>query len=603
MRRVPLLPEPSVHSFTMYEPVRSSVAVVEQKCLVYYKMDDLVYTPPPPQQNSVPVKSKHNAIVLQEPKHKKTSSKQVQYSIPIFTNFDNVIKAKPSHTSLTKSEVEKASLVDAMYEANAGRTTITDYLDKNVPSYKLVEQVSENVMVVRNTTTGENKVVVKGIDPFSASDHVDLQTKLWRGEPTQTFQDATRVARAYDATEVIGHSRGGSTAIAVAQELGIKSTGFNSVITHQNVTNAHNAPETFKHTEFSNGADIIVNGINDLTNPHAHGKYPSNLEFKTFAGIKGENFIGQHDVSQWTAPKLNRNDAIDLPMEELAFKSRHAGDLVTAEMFAKGIRENKTYREILNENEGGFGIVDSEGRFTSRNFRGNNMSQIYQAVGGEHTPDEIDEMTAQGSQEPHEHTLTDNEVRGIKSGAGTDMIDHALDNLADTYERLPPVPSTTARTIGKGIYQGVADSMKSESILEGVGAGIVGDMVATGVDHQIGRLPGELGNLQHSAVSFGTAGAMLGGAEMGVYGAAAGLAGEAARYGTDELLKSLGAGQQVRGNVDAIMSGAVSGAVMGSVGGPVGAAIGAGVGAVVSEGAYLVTTYADKVENFFRNLF
>ena len=566
-------------------------------------MDDLRYFAPRPVEERKPLAPKHNDVVLNNPTHDKVSSRQVQYNMPIFTNFDNIINAKPSHTSLTQSEADKAGLLKAMYEEKKQRNTIGNYIQEHNLPYELLEKVSDNVMVVRNKNTGENKVVVKGIDAFSVEDHIELQQKLWRGEPTNTFEEALALARNYDATEIIGHSRGGATAIAVAQELDIRSTGFNSVITTENVTNAHTAPSQFKHTEFSNGEDIVVNGINELTNPHAHGKYPENIEFKTFAGIEGEGIRGQHSVSQWTSQNLNRRDAIEMPMEELAFKSRHAGDLITGEMFAKGIREGKTYREILHENEGGFGIVDNNGRFTSRNFEGNNMSQLFQAVGGEHTADEISEMRLQGTQRPHEHTLTENEVQGIKAGAGADMIDHALDNLADTHMRLPEVPSSTLRTVGKGIYRGVADSMKTEAFTEGVVGGLIGEGVASAVDRNIGKLPGELGELQHSSVSFGVAGAAIGGLEAGAYGMAAGLAGEGARYGTDELLKKLGAGDEVRGNVDALVGGAVSGAVMGSIGGPVGSAIGAGVGAVLGEGAYVATHYGEKIANFFENLF
>ena len=73
-------------------------------------------------------------------------------------------------------------------------------------------------------------------------------------------------------------------------------------------------------------------------------------------------------------------------------------------------------------------------------------------------------MEHRGIQRSHEHTLTDNELQGIRSGAGSDMIDHALDNLAGTYERLPPVPTSSVRTIGKGIYRGVVDSMKTSAM-------------------------------------------------------------------------------------------------------------------------------------------
>lgn len=569
------------------------------------RMDELRHVDPDetPFQQQQNVSSKHDEYVLKEPAHSKLSSRQVQYNIPIFTNFDKVIQAKPSHSSLTQSETEKAGLLKAMYEDKRGRTSIEDYLAENVPSHELVEQVSDNVMVVRNKNTGEMKTVIKGIDEFSVSDHIDLQRKLWFGEPTKSYNEALDASRRYNVTEVIGHSRGGATGIAVAQELGIKSTGFNSVITTQNVTNAQNAPTSFRHTEFSNGEDIIVNGINELTNPNLHGKYPNNFEFKTYAGIKGENIIGQHDVSQWLSQNLERQDTIEMPMEELALKSRHAGDLITAEMFAKGIREGKTYREILHQNEGGFGIVDENGRFTSRNFRGNNMSQIYEAVGGEHTADEITEMTSQGVQQPHEHTLTVNELEGIKAGKGADMIDHALDNLADTHARLPEVPTTALRTVGKGIYRGVADSLKTKALIEGVGGGLAGEFVAQGIERTVGKLPGELGELQHSGVSFGVAGAVIGGLETGGYGLGAGLVGEATRYGTDELLKKLGAGKEVRGNLDSLMAGASSGAVMGSMAGPVGTAIGAGVGAILGEGAYVATHYGAKIGRFFKKLF
>ena len=605
VRRETTQHQPVVQNNTVDEPILTVIAVHTEKISPFNTtMDDLVYTPPIPPEDLRPLVSKHHKQhIVSAPSHSKTSSKQVQYNIPIFTNFDGVIKAKPTHTTLTQSEVEKAGLLKAMYEESKGRRTVSDYLQNKVPSYELVEKVSTNVMVVRNKTTGENKVVIKGIDAYSVEDHVDLQRKLWLGEPTGTYADALDSAIKYNATEVIGHSRGGSTAIAVAEELGIRSTGFNSVITHQNVTNAHTAPESFRHIEFSNGEDVIVNGINAVTNPHTHGKYPDNLEFRNFAGIKGESIKGQHSISQWTADKLNRRDDIDLPFEELALKSRHAGDLITAEMFAKGVREGKTYREILNENEGGFGIIDDNGRFTSRNFRGNNMSRIFEAVGGEHTADEIIEMESKGSQQPHEHTLTENEIQGVKAGAGAPMVDHALDNLATIHERLPPVPSSNIMTIGKGIYKGVADSFKTSSMIEGVGAGIVGEATANAIDNTVGKLPGELGNLQHSTESFAVAGAFLGGIEGGAYGMVAGLAGEGARYGTDELLKKLGAGSEVRGNLDSVVAGAVSGAVMGSVAGPIGAVIGAGVGAVISETAHVAENYGDKIVNFFKNIF
>jgi len=570
-------------------------------------MDDLVFVEP---EDVKPLQTRHGKLSVNKPKHERTSTRLVQYNMPVFANFDKVIQGRPTHTSLTKSETEKAGLIDAMYEDRAGRKPIVDYLQDTNSPYSLVERTSEDVMVVRNRDTGQHKVVVKGIDPFSLDDHADLQTKLWLGEPTESFADALRVAREYDVNEIIGHSRGGSTSLAVAEELGIRSTGFNSVITHENVTKAHRASSAFKHTEYSNAEDFIVNGINDITNPHPHGKYPANIEFKTFAGVKGKGLLGQHDVSQWTQQNLNRHENFNLPMEELAFKHRHAGDLITAEMFSQGVREGKTYRQILHENENGFGIVDSNGRFTSRNFKGNNMSEIFQAVGGEHTPSEIDEMTLQGVQEPSGHTLTDNELAGMRSGAGADMIDHALDSVADTYTRLPELPTTTARTIGKGIYKSAADSMKASSLAEGLFYGYLGEKAASGLDRTIGKLPGELGKVEHAGVASGVAGALMGGIETGGYGLAAGVVGEGVRYGTDELLKKMGAGEGVRGNVDALMGGAAAGAVMGSALGPVGAAVGAGAGAVIGEGAHLVEEYGDDIRdaakpivNFFRNLF
>ena len=87
------------------------------------------------------------------------------------------------------------------------------------------------------------------------------------------------------------------------------------------------------------------------------------------------------------------------------------------------------------------------------------------------------------------------------------------------------------------------------------------------------------------------------------YGFAAGVGGEVTRYGTDTLLKKLGASDELRGHLDAAMSGAASGAIMGSAVGPVGSAIGTGVGAILGEGAHLATEYGSKIKSFFENLF
>jgi hypothetical protein len=552
------------------------------------------------------VKSKHKSIVYTDPTHSSLSSKGVLINIPAFANLKNIIKARPSHSTLTQGEVDKATLVKAMYEQNDNqRSAISEYLAEQNSPYTLMQEVSDNVMVVRNRNTGETKVVVKGINPTSVSDYADLQMKLASNQEfTQTYQDALSAAIEYNAGEIIGHSRGGSTAIAVAQTTGVRSTGFNSVITTENVHKAHYAPSTFRHTEFSNGADIIVNALNDISNPHGFGRHPTNMEIRTFAGIQGEGTLGQHTITQWTRSKLQRLDAIELPAETLAFQARHAGDLITAEMFSKGLREGKTYRQILMENEGGFGVVDDLGRFTSRNFRGNNMSKIFEAVGGSHTPDEIEEMASHGTQTPHEHTLTDNEVRALKNGDGVHLVDHALDGLAEGYERLTPLQPSTLREVGSGIYKGVSDTISfKQSALEGFGAGIAGELVARGSEAVIGRAGGETGNLQHSGVSFATAGALVGGASGAKFGLGAGLVGEATRYGTDELLKKMGAGKEVRGNLDAIMEGASAGAVLGSEGGLLGAVVGAGVGAIVNEGAYVATHYGSKIEHFFENIF
>ena len=116
-------------------------------------MDDLIYSAPNDDE-VIPIVSKHkNRHIVKEPSHDRLSSRQVLYNIPIFTNFDNIISARPSHTTLTQSEVEKAGLIRAMYEEKRGISSITDYLAQNVPSHELVEKVSDNVMVVRNKNT------------------------------------------------------------------------------------------------------------------------------------------------------------------------------------------------------------------------------------------------------------------------------------------------------------------------------------------------------------------------------------------------------------------------------------------------------------------
>ena len=105
-------------------------------------MDNLIYTPPQPTEDQRPVVSKHsNRYIVNTPSHSKTSNRQVQYNIPIFTNFDRVIQAKPSHTTLLQSEVDKAGVLRAMYEESRGRSTVSEYLRDNVPSYELVDKI------------------------------------------------------------------------------------------------------------------------------------------------------------------------------------------------------------------------------------------------------------------------------------------------------------------------------------------------------------------------------------------------------------------------------------------------------------------------------
>lgn len=96
-------------------------------------MDELIHTSPPPlgtQGGGVRVERRGDEAQrdlvhrhagrfgINLPTHDDVSSKQVQYNMPIFANFDRVIHARPSHTSLTASEVAKAELVQAMYHEN-----------------------------------------------------------------------------------------------------------------------------------------------------------------------------------------------------------------------------------------------------------------------------------------------------------------------------------------------------------------------------------------------------------------------------------------------------------------------------------------------------
>ena len=167
------------------------------------------------------------------PTHDDVSSKQVQYNMPIFANFDRVIHARPSHTSLTASEVAKAELVQAMYHENRGRGSASEYIERNAPNWEIVERVNDNVLVVRNKTTNNDAVVIKGIDPTNVDDLADLSVLLAdRSEHSPTYESALEAAIEYNATEIISHSRGSAVGQAVAQNLGIESTGFNLSLIH-----------------------------------------------------------------------------------------------------------------------------------------------------------------------------------------------------------------------------------------------------------------------------------------------------------------------------------------------------------------------------------
>ena len=80
-------------------------------------MDDLRENRP-----QKPLVPKHDdRFVVKKPAHKKKSSRGVKYHLPIFANLDRVLTAKPSHSSLKQSEVQRAELAQAMYRQKAGR--------------------------------------------------------------------------------------------------------------------------------------------------------------------------------------------------------------------------------------------------------------------------------------------------------------------------------------------------------------------------------------------------------------------------------------------------------------------------------------------------
>ena len=493
-----------------------------------------------------------------------------------YTDIKRMFHRKPTHTSLTKTDYDIAVATHSVYKDDPTR-----FLQSKGSPFKVIRRVGRNVMSLTNTLTGEDVVVVKGIKFGRRADFEDLATLSQfdvltdNTTASKVYQEALAEARRIGADAVYGHSRGSNVAQMVGAELDIPSVGFNGYTSPQTLFNRVSGRVKSLHTEHSNLADPIgiLNDISGISrNPH-------NFEMRTYAPVQGGSLKYQHNMSQFTEDTV-RHPTHTFEAIDLMTATNKIGDISLAQMFHKGVKEGKTFKQILKDHENGFGILTEDGAIGVRGGRGSNVSEMFQAVGGRHTAAELQEMRSLPEGDYQPNRLSPEDMRAIRNGKGVQMIHDIHDTIADTHD-LPKGTTWTAGSLARGT---------GGMLL----AGAIGEGVASAVD-KVSPFTGETENVAHSGVSFSVATGLLeGSASLGL-GFVAGAAGEVARYGTEKLMNTIGVNASVAHNLAAFTSGATSGAVVGSALGPVGAAVGGLTGGVLGEAAYVITHYLPKL--------
>ena len=523
----------------------------------------------PPSYNPIP---DHFTPLPQQRKPRDEGKVRTQY----YTDIKRMFYRKPTHTSLSQTDFDIAVATHSIYKPDPA-----EYLFEKGSPFRIIRKVSPNVMSLRNTMTGEEVVVVKGIDPFKASDLEDVATLTQfsvtsdNTTNSKVYQEAIAEARRIDADAVYGHSRGSNVSQMIGAELDIPSVGFNGYISPQSLYNRITGKAQSLHIEHSNLADP-VGTLGDLTGLSLNS---SNFELRTYAPIKGGSVIDQHDMPQYT-DNLERHPSHAFEDIDVIATSNKITDISTAQMFHRGVQQGKTYTDILKEHEGGFGILNEDGSIGVRGGHNSNMSQMFQAVGGEHTMDEVRQMDRLPRFEETPMRLSEQDILDIRAGKGVQMMHDIHDTIADTYS-LPTGAKWNASSMARA----------SGGMLV---AGLIGEGVARGVD-KISPLKGEAKNLEHSGVAFGVASGLLEGASSMGLGVVAGVGGEASRAITEKVMHKIGVNEEVAHNLSAFTSGATSGAIMGSTFGAPGALVGGLIGGVANEAMYLLPKLFHKV--------
>jgi len=486
-----------------------------------------------------------------------------------YTDIKRVFRRNPTHTTLSQRDYDTAVATNSIYQEDPSA-----YLQSKSSPYRINRQVSRNVMSLRNIETGEDVVIVKGINPRNASDYGDVATlsqfggNSGRRRNSKVYQEALAEAKRIDADAVFAHSRGNDVAQLLNMELGIPSVGFNGYTSPQTLYDRLSGKFKAKHTEHNNLADP-VGTLNDLSGLSPN---PEKFELRTYAPIKGGTLLEQHDMPQFIE-NLERHASHQFEDIDVIATSNKIADISTAQMFHKGVKQGKSYTEILKENEDGFGILNRDGTIGVRGGRGSNMSQMFEAVGGRHTSDELRQMERIPEGDYAPLRLSNEEITHIRNGKGVDMIHDIHDTIQDTYQ-LPRGAKWNSTSLARA---------SGGMIL----ASFAGDAVASQVD-EYSPLKGEARNIQHSGVSFAVASGLLEGSSAMGLGFGAGVAGEITHYGTEKLLSKVGASEEVTHNLSAFTSGATSGAILASSLGLPGMLIGSAIGGVVSEAMYAI---------------
>jgi polyhydroxyalkanoate synthesis regulator phasin len=552
---------------------------------------------------------------------------------------------KASHTELTKDEIMKAKMLEAgkIAELEAKTTNIDyfldedtaqtrlqhglrkaqEYLDKEGIKYTIEPELStKEGLILINNETGIPKAVFRGTNFKNVSDlKTDLAIVHGQEDLTRQFKSAKdQVLRSNEiyepVDEVIGFSLGGSKAITIGQELGIKSTTFNPAV----------SPSHLKNVPLNSGDNHTIIRTTENPTDILAGLKPSAFKIKSILPLNEpkwlnpESGMSVHDLANFSQTGNRRSNNIELLHDETLRQGKLHNEMVGIHDAKTAVENGKSLTEHLRNfspNE-----VTREGTLGVRVQGDSKIFKMWEKAGGQITPSE-------------QKQIVKNTIRAIQNNPNkvedkfelsNRQVEDLLSKPEAVREELVQAKAVEAIEVGTRLnnvsetHIATRDALKASMSPANLGIGVVGSIAGAKVANIIDPNQ-KLGAVGHEALSGGLGGGFTAGAIATLGGEAVTAAafapavfssaiGAVAGYETNKAvaksLEKAGANRDTIESISDITAGAVGGAAtglsgiaaaallgaeLGELGGVYGVALGAGVGALFGLGAYAIDAY------------